>query len=94
MSYLHYFFLLAYSGVQHILSCVFVFFSFVLCTLCCQILLDCPFLIAPSVFSDVTNNQMNISTHMASVDIAVFYRKTLHFNGFVLLNLVFCVAFC
>jgi hypothetical protein len=28
----------AYSGVQHILCCVFVFFFFVLCDLCCQLL--------------------------------------------------------
>jgi hypothetical protein len=27
-----------YSGVQHILCCVFVLFVFVLCTLCCQFL--------------------------------------------------------
>jgi len=42
--------LFTYSDAQHILSCVFVLFFFVLCTLCCQ---DCPFLIAPSVFSNV-----------------------------------------
>ena len=30
--------LLAYSGVQHILCCVFVLFFFVLCTICCQFL--------------------------------------------------------
>ena len=38
MSYLRYFCLFAYSGVQHILCCVFVSFFFILCTLCCQIL--------------------------------------------------------
>ena len=38
MFYLRYLCLLAYSGVQHILRCVFVLFFFVLCTLCCQIL--------------------------------------------------------
>ena len=38
MSYLRYLCLLACSGVQHILCCVFVFFFFVLCTLCCQFL--------------------------------------------------------
>ena len=29
--------LLAYSGVQHMLCCVFALFFFVLCTLCCQL---------------------------------------------------------
>jgi hypothetical protein len=38
MSYLRYFCLLAYSGVQRILCCVFVFLVFVLCTLCCKFL--------------------------------------------------------
>ena len=47
MFYLRYLCLFAYSGVQHILSCVFVLFVFVLCILCCQFLwivhFDCPF---------------------------------------------------
>ena len=30
--------LLAHSGVQHILCCVFALYVFVLCTLCCQFL--------------------------------------------------------
>jgi len=30
--------LLAYSGVKHIVCCVFVLFFFLLCTLCCQFL--------------------------------------------------------
>ena len=38
MSYLRYFCLFAYSGVQHILRCVVGLFVFVLCTLCCQFL--------------------------------------------------------
>jgi len=38
MSYLRYLCLLTYSGVQHILTCGFVLFFFVLCTLCCQFL--------------------------------------------------------
>jgi hypothetical protein len=42
----------AHSGVQHILCCVFVLFFFVLCTLL-PISLDCLFLIAPSIFSNV-----------------------------------------
>ena len=81
MSYLRYLYLFAYSGVQHILCCVFALFYFVLCPLCCQfrwivhfwfplrysltfgclrllypmlsVSLDCSFLIAPSVFSNV-----------------------------------------
>ena len=49
MSYLRYLFLLAYSGVQHILCCVFVlFFSSML-----PVSLDYPFLIVPFVFSSV-----------------------------------------
>ena len=38
MFYLPYLCLFAYSGVQHILCCVFVLFFFVLCTLCKQFL--------------------------------------------------------
>ena len=49
MSYLRYLCLLTYSGVQHILCCVF------LCIVYPMLLvsLDCPFLIAPLVFSNV-----------------------------------------
>ena len=38
MFYLRYLCLLAYSGVQHILCCVFVLFFFVSCTFCFQFL--------------------------------------------------------
>ena len=38
LSYLRYLCLLAYSGVHHILCCVFILYFFVLCTLCCQFL--------------------------------------------------------
>ena len=46
---------MTYSGVQCILCCVFVLFFFVLCTLVpiLPVSLDCPFLIAPLVFSNV-----------------------------------------
>ena len=44
MFYLRYVCLFAYNDVQHILYCVFVLFFFVLCTLCCQFFLDCPFI--------------------------------------------------
>ena len=59
------FLMFTYTGVQHIMWCVFDLFVFVLCTLCCQFLwivlvypmlpvsLDCPFVIAPSVFSNL-----------------------------------------
>ena len=46
MSYLRYLCLFAYSGVQHIMCCVFS--SSML-----PVSLDCPILIAPSVFSNV-----------------------------------------
>ena len=46
---LGYFCLLVHSCVQHILDCVFVCFS----SSMLQVSLDCPFLIAPSVLSNV-----------------------------------------
>jgi hypothetical protein len=51
MSYLRYLCLFAYSGVKHILHCVFVLFMFVLCTLCFQF----PWIVHSwySVFSNV-----------------------------------------
>ena len=48
MSYLHYLCLFAYSGVQLILCCVFVFFL----RLVLPVSLDCLSLIAPLVFSN------------------------------------------
>ena len=54
MFYLRYLCLFANSGDQHILCCMF---CFVCLRLVCPILpvsLDCPFLIAPLVFSKVT----------------------------------------
>ena len=52
MSYLRYLCLLVHSGVQHILCCVcFVFVRLVYPKL--QVSLNGPFLIAPSVFSNV-----------------------------------------
>ena len=54
MSYLRYFGLLAYSGIQHISCCVFVLLVFVLCLVLpmLTVSLDCPFFIAPLVFSN------------------------------------------
>ena len=53
MSYLHYLRLLADSSVQHILCCVLL--VFVLCYMysVLPVSLDCPFVIAPSVFSNI-----------------------------------------
>jgi hypothetical protein len=49
MPYLLYLCLFAHRGVQCILCCVFVLFVFVLLL----VSLNCPFLIAPSIFSNV-----------------------------------------
>ena len=49
MSYLRYLCLLTYSGVQHILCCVFLRIVYPML----PISLDCPFFIAPSVFTNV-----------------------------------------
>ena len=51
MSYLCYVCLFAYSGVQHILCCVFVFF--LVYPIYVAISLDCQFLIAPLIFSNI-----------------------------------------
>jgi hypothetical protein len=48
MSYLRYLCLFSYSGVKHILCRVFVLFVFIL-----SVSLDWPFLIVPSVFSNI-----------------------------------------
>jgi hypothetical protein len=55
MSYLRYLCLFVYSAVQHILCYVFVLFVFVLCLVypMLPVSLDCLFLIAPSVFSNI-----------------------------------------
>jgi hypothetical protein len=47
MSYLRYLCLFAYSGVQHILCYVFIRIVYTML----PVYLDCPLLIAPSVFS-------------------------------------------
>ena len=49
MSYLRYLCFLGYSGVQHLLCCVFPRLVYPML----PVFLDCPFLIAPSVFSNV-----------------------------------------
>ena len=50
MSYLRSLCLFTYSGVQHIVCCVFVLFS---SSGVPRVSLNCPFLIVPSVFSNV-----------------------------------------
>jgi len=51
MSYLHYLCLFVYSGVQHIMCCIFALFHPVYPML--PVSLECPFLIATSIFSNV-----------------------------------------
>ena len=53
MSYIRYLCLFAYSGVQQILCCVVCFAIHRLDYLMLSASLNCPFLIASSVFSDV-----------------------------------------
>ena len=53
MFYLRYLCLFVYSGVQHILSCVFCFVFIRIVYPMLSVSLDCPFMIAPSVFSNV-----------------------------------------
>ena len=51
MSYLRYLCLFGHSDVQHILSCVFVLFFFVLCNLCSQFLWIINFFLLPLRYS-------------------------------------------
>ena len=51
MYYLRYLCLFAHSDVQHILSCVFVLFFFVLCNLCSQFLWIINFFLLPLRYS-------------------------------------------
>jgi len=53
MSYLRHLRLFAYSDVQHILCCGFDLFLLRFVYPMLPVSLDCPFLIAPSVFSNV-----------------------------------------
>ena len=54
MSYLRYLYLFVYSGVQHMLCCVFVLFGLRLVYPMLPVSLDCPLVIAPSVFSGLS----------------------------------------
>ena len=62
MFYLRYLCLLANSGVQHILCCVFVLCFLRLVYPMLLVSADCPFLIAPSVFSNVYLAEQEIQT--------------------------------
>jgi len=53
MSYLRCLCLFVYSGIQHVLCCVFDLFFFRLVYLMLPVSLDCHFMISPSVFSNV-----------------------------------------
>ena len=88
MSYLRYFSLLVHSGVQHILCCVFVLFFFLLL----PISLDCPFLIAPLVFSHVLRNHRSFKYELCTSISQFSYQNpgfvdnntTAHFKCFAL----------
>ena len=60
MSYLRYLCLFVHSGVQHILCCALWFVCHRLVYPMLPVSLDCPFLIDPSVFSNV---YLNIDGH-------------------------------
>ena len=53
MSFLCYLCLFAYSGIKHILCCACVLFFLRLVYPMLPVSLDCPFMIAPLVFSNV-----------------------------------------
>ena len=53
LRYLRYLCLFAYNGVQRILCCVFCFVCLRLVCPMLPVSLDCPFLIVPSVFSNI-----------------------------------------
>ena len=53
MSYLRYLCLFAHSSIQHIMCCVFIIFCLSLVYPMLPVSLDCPYCIAPLVFSDV-----------------------------------------
>ena len=72
MSYLRYLCLYAYSGVQHILFCVLCF-CFVFLRLVLPVSLDCPFLIVPSLFSNVYLVLYNVLPESFLITVVVRY---------------------
>jgi hypothetical protein len=68
MFYVRYLCLFTYSDVQHIGLCLFVLFVFDLCIVysILSVSLDVPFVIAPSVFSNVYLLNIDISQQIYS----------------------------
>jgi hypothetical protein len=77
MSYLCYLCLFAYSGVQHILSCVFVLFVFVLCLVypVLQVSLCCPIFIAPSVFAISENCSLDVKQQTMTLSFSMYVEN-------------------
>ena len=73
MSYLHYLYLFACSGVKHILCCVFFLFVCLVYPML-SVSLDYLFLISPSVFSNV---YLNIRETVPSISTASSSTKAL-----------------
>ena len=67
-----------HSGVQHILCCVFVLFFFVFYTQL-RYSLDYPFLIVPSIFSNVQFSQLNICNEVFQFN-TNYYQKYFRFS--------------
>ena len=104
MSYLGYLCLFTYSGVQHILGCVFclfVLFVFVLCLvydgdtfcfICFRLVYpmlpvprECPFLIAHSVFSDVSYLDWSLGQEWGKLMFYFYFADSWH-TYFYLVN--------
>ena len=68
---LRYLGLFTYSGVQHILCCVFVLFFFALCTLCYQFLLIVHFWLphrcSLTLIHNVTSRELILKLHMTTI---------------------------
>ena len=79
--------LFAYSGVQHILCCVIVLFVFILCLvyLMLSVSLDCLFLIATLVFSNLFKNNHKSPAKIGLKLIQFFFFFTKYFS-FHLIN--------
>ena len=92
--YLRYLCLHAHSGVQHILCCVFLHF---VCPML-SVSLDCAFLIAPSVFSNVYLAKIHFHLHVYwKLCECLFFRNTSFHHSFcwiLLISSLICVVFC
>ena len=92
MSYLHYLCLFTYSGVQHIYCVVFLF-----CFSSSMLLLSrvCPFLIAPSVFSNVYfSSRLSVSNRTILVrrHISLPLQNLYMFKKFLRILITFCIS--